>query len=247
MGTAAGASSQQKYNELTRSWRRRNRKLFIGVGLACGLVLAMSLLAATYWPRLSYTWGLAGGAAFAFFVIARLSPPGWIENWQTGALGERATAKVLRQLEDQGWVVLHDLPAGRGNVDHIVVGPAGVFLLDSKRLGGTVTVTSGCATVQRPGEPHLAYRHPGSGHLLGLARETHARVLTSSRIRTWVTPVMVVWAEFPQRAVEGRCTYVHGEELVPWLLRQPSRVAPARVNQLADVVRAAWSTERSDS
>src|SRR3712207_7480273 len=36
-------------------------------------------------------------------------------------------------------------------------------------------------------------------HLLALARATHDRVLATSRIRTWVTPVMVLWADFPQR------------------------------------------------
>ena len=52
-----------------------------------------------------------------------------------------ATAKALRGLEDEGWIVMHDLPAGRGNIDHILVGPGGVFLLDSKRLDGSVPWT----------------------------------------------------------------------------------------------------------
>jgi hypothetical protein len=46
-----------------------------------------------------WTLGLLGAGALAFFVIARLSPPGWIENWEFGAWGEQATAKELRPLE----------------------------------------------------------------------------------------------------------------------------------------------------
>ena len=199
-----------------------------------------SLVSAQIWPGGGWMFGVFGGAAMAFWLIARLSPPAWIENWQSGAWGEQATAKVLRELEQEGWIVLHDLPAGRGNVDHIVVGPTGVYLLDSKRLGGSVNVDATGVTVQRIDDPDLTYQHTGTGHLVGLARQTHGRVLARSRIRTWVTPVMVLWAEFPQRVVEGRCVYVHGDELVALLRARPQMIAPNRVSQVADAVRSAW-------
>jgi hypothetical protein len=51
---------------------------------------------------------------------------------------------------------------------------------------------------------------------------------------------MVVWADFPQRAAENRCTYVHGDHLVSWLRSQPPTLAPSRVQQVADAVRVAW-------
>jgi hypothetical protein len=150
-------------------------------------------------------------------------------------------------LEREGWLVLHDLPAGRGNVDHIAVGPAGVFLLDSKRLGGTAEVGPDGLTVRRPDEPEMSYRHPGSGHLLSLARETHERVLARARIRIWVTPVMVLWGEFPQRVARGRCVYLHGDELADWLRAEPQTIAPSRVEQIATAVRAAWLEAAADT
>ncbi len=243
--TAAGASSETKYQELLRSWRRRNRKVYAIVAAICLFLLVGLLVAAELWPFLSYAWGLVGGAAVAFWLVVRLSPPGWIENWQSGAYGEQATAKALRDLERDGWVVMHDLPVHRGDVDHIAVGPGGVFLLDSKRLGGTVTVDQGGVTVRRFDDADLTYRHPGAGHLLHLARETHQRVLAASRIKLWVTPVMVIWADFPQRVAEDRCTYVHGDHLVSWLRSQPRTLAPSRVQQVADAVHAAWQAANS--
>lgn len=54
---------------------------------------------------------------------------------------------------------------------------------------------------------------------------------------------MVLWGEFPQRAVEGQCVYLHGEELAQWLDSRPQRIAPGRVPQMADAVRAAWQAE----
>lgn len=56
-------------------------------------------------------------------------------RFDAGAVGEKATARLLRTLEQQGWVVLHDLalPYGKANVDHLLISPAGkVFILDSK-------------------------------------------------------------------------------------------------------------------
>jgi Nuclease-related domain len=40
----------------------------------------------------------------------------------------------LAALERQGWAVLHDLavPRSRANIDHLVIGPGGVFVIDSK-------------------------------------------------------------------------------------------------------------------
>jgi len=64
--------------------------------------------------------------------------PEEIDRWRRGAQGERATAVLLRGVESLGWPVLHDrsLPGTAANVDHLVVGPGGVFHLDSKHWSG---------------------------------------------------------------------------------------------------------------
>lgn len=61
--------------------------------------------------------------------------------WSTGAAGERRVAEVLAQIERIE--VLHDrLAPGRGaaNIDHIVVGGAGVFVIDTKKYSGCLEV-----------------------------------------------------------------------------------------------------------
>jgi hypothetical protein len=59
-------------------------------------------------------------------------------NWQRGARGERRTARQLDRLTRHGWVIFHDLavPNSRANADHLIIGPAGVFLADSKNWRG---------------------------------------------------------------------------------------------------------------
>lgn len=65
------------------------------------------------------------------------------ELYERGADGEEATAQALAGLPTAEWTVFHDVRwPGRklANVDHVVVGPGGVFVIDSKNWSGRVEV-----------------------------------------------------------------------------------------------------------
>ena len=64
-----------------------------------------------------------------------------VTAWRVGAEGEHATARALASLPP-GWVVLHDrrIPGGRANIDHVVVGPQGVFVIETKSWTGRVSI-----------------------------------------------------------------------------------------------------------
>lgn len=66
------------------------------------------------------------------------------EAWSTGAAGERRTAALLAPLERKGWVVIHDrrIPGSRANIDHIAIGPTGVYVIESKNWTGRVVIRS---------------------------------------------------------------------------------------------------------
>lgn len=61
--------------------------------------------------------------------------------WARGAEGERRVGAELDGLTASGAVVLHDrrIPRSRANIDHIVVAPTGVWVIDAKRYKGVVT------------------------------------------------------------------------------------------------------------
>lgn len=68
------------------------------------------------------------------------------EKWERGAEGERRTALVLSTLPSGEWTVLHDMPwpgRPRANIDHVVIGPPGVFVIDSKNWTGSITAKDG--------------------------------------------------------------------------------------------------------
>ncbi len=60
--------------------------------------------------------------------------------WAIGAAGEERVAEVLVGVP--GIEVLHDrrVPGSKANIDHIVVGPAGVFVVDAKKYEGSIEV-----------------------------------------------------------------------------------------------------------
>lgn len=232
----AGESAASKYEELTQAWLRRNQSRFLILAAVLAPFVIGINLAATRWNRLWWTAGAVTGMVLAMFVIARMSPPPWIENWQDGAVGEQWTGQKLRVLESQGWRIFHDLTASYGNIDHVVVGPGGVFLLDSKRWRGSVTVDGDTAVVRRIEDPDLPGQFRSPAHVKGLAREVSEAVRASTRARVWVTPVIVIWGGFAQEVAGDTCKFVHGDALARWLGDQPVRIAPDRVEQIADAV-----------
>jgi hypothetical protein len=63
-----------------------------------------------------------------------------VERRDRGATGEEHVGAILDALAPQGWRVLHDVDTGRGNIDHVVVGPTGVFTVETKSYGGCLDV-----------------------------------------------------------------------------------------------------------
>lgn len=62
--------------------------------------------------------------------------------WAKGADGERRLARRLTDEMSEIGVVLHDrkVPGTRGNIDHLVISPTGVWVIDAKNYTGKVEV-----------------------------------------------------------------------------------------------------------
>lgn len=58
--------------------------------------------------------------------------------WRMGADGEETIGGKLEKLTKHGWHVLHSVPVGsRGSdIDHVVIGPGGVFTVNTKKHPG---------------------------------------------------------------------------------------------------------------
>jgi hypothetical protein len=128
VSTVPGGSAMEGYR-MARSGRRRRMA-------RCGLLVIVG--AALGWAALHHQgperWlpGLAGVSLLVMAVATRPKPDP--ERWIRGSVGERATAAVLERLPERKWVVTHDLalPGHRANIDHLVIGPTGVWVVDTK-------------------------------------------------------------------------------------------------------------------
>jgi hypothetical protein len=178
----------------------------------------------------------AGGIATIALWLREVAPP-YVENWRQGAEGEARTHRVLVA---SGWAAFDDIDTGRGNYDHIAVGPGGVVLLETKNLTGITEVRDGTAWVRRRHDAAADYALKKlRPHLLADAAELSGEIKQRTAGRAWVDPVVVFWSEFPQEVVEANpLTYIHGSRLREWLAARPPRLEPAALDNITSAVAA---------
>jgi hypothetical protein len=75
-----------------------------------------------------------------------------------GRAAERATAQALASLMSKGCAVYHDIPADKFNLDHVVVGPGAVFMVETKSRRKPAARGKASAAVKFNGE---ALEFPG--------------------------------------------------------------------------------------
>jgi hypothetical protein len=106
------------------------------------LVMAAGQLAGALAAQASLPGAGLAGLTVAVLVGWRLRfrPSTQARAWQRGATGERHTARLLDRLGRDGYMSFHDLalPHSTANLDHLVLGPSGVFVIDSKQWTGQV-------------------------------------------------------------------------------------------------------------
>lgn len=139
--SAAGTSAQAEFDRRRAHTRERIRNswpLLVGVTL---VVMVAAYLGVDGWLGPSMGAMAAIGVA-AVFGLGVLSLPQTTTAWLKGAEGERRTARHLVGLEEAGFVVLHDrrVPGYGGNLDHVAIGPSGVWAIETKRLTGKVEI-----------------------------------------------------------------------------------------------------------
>ena len=80
------------------------------------------------------------------FGASPLSTEAW--PWYQGALGEARVGRLLQNIGPE-WTVLHAVPVGSGDsdIDHVVIGPAGVLTLNTKHHAGQAIWIAGKAVL----------------------------------------------------------------------------------------------------
>jgi hypothetical protein len=239
-----GGFAAQRYRDRRRNWLKRVWWALPVLFLPVPVVVVLGLILQ---GRVSgFLWGLAIGVSAGAVLVILDSPPSYIARWRAGAEGERATAKALRPLLREGWIVLHDIPTDHGNIDHLLIGPPGVFLLESKNLSGVVSVEQGRLRVRWHEDPNDGYDNDSIARRARAAAATVHGALQTESVSTWVQPVVVLWADFPQITIQSTdVAWIRGRDLDRVLRARPIKFTQNQIDQASAAARRTLTPEHT--
>jgi len=177
---------------VTEQSRRATMRVWVLLGIFAASLLGGALAARLGW--LSTRQGaLAGLALCALALLAFYAAEQRSEQavaWLKGSRAEREVGAALDLLRAEDALVFHDVELERGNLDHVVVMPRGVYLVETK--------------ARRYEERHLK-------QVKRQASQVHERT------GFWITPVICLSTR-PHRPYRREGVWIMGRsQIVPWL------------------------------
>ncbi len=149
------------------------------------------------------------------------------------ALAELLVGRTLEQL-GSSWDVLHDLPLTRGGLDHLAIGPAGVFAVRAVQCeGADVTVGTGRLTVGSELRDDLAFA------------QAHA-VEASGILGVAVQPLLVLVGA-RRLTLRGVASVVRSEELLRSLSKAARTLSGTEVAAISDLADQLTTWPRADA
>ncbi len=140
--------------------------------------------------------------------------------WRKGVIGEALVALTLQELSDN-FVVVNDVSKRFANIDHVVIGPTGVYVVDAKYWRGTVEA-NGQGDLMLNGQ---ALDKPAVKSLLGSVMDFQSKLKALTDTDHFVRGLMV----FPNAYVEanfGSTREIHclrSERLIDYLSNEKFR------------------------
>jgi len=168
---------------------------------------------------------------YCAYRIWRLYPE--FRNLNLGEKGERRVSEVLRTLRDRDYVTFDDLLLEGVNIDHVVVGPGGVFAVETKTFSIFGNVSAGIdasGVLQFGGNP--TFKDP-----LKQARASAA--IVSAELKRWmhreiwVNPVVVLpgWRIDPPK-VETGVVILNEETIAEFFKTRPEKLNTSEIRDI---------------
>ena len=166
------------------------------------------------------------------------------QSWYRAALGEISVGDALGTLGPE-WIVLHAVPVGEGtaDIDHVVIGPGGVFIVNTTSHPGLPVWASQrtfmVADIRYPFIRNMEYEMGRAERLLSTAAGVPVEV---SGILAVVEPKSLTVRE-PHRDV----AVLHASTLVRWLVGRKRVLSAAQVAAIGDAAKGESTWHTSDS
>ena len=189
--------------------RRLRMRTLVALGV---LAVCTALLGRTFGLHAPLFLASEVALLASMFVISRYVLP-TVERRDRGAMAEEQVGALLEGLPQESWRIVHDVSLGRGNVDHIAIGPPGLFTIETK---------------SHPGPVRVGRVHGG----------TLSQAQAQGRAIAWVTdaeaqPLIVfsrAWVDRPGARRKG-VRILPARMLVGYLEKQPSTLTRAEIER----------------
>lgn len=160
-----------------------------------------------------------------------------LRNLRQGEKAERHVSDLLRRLRDKDYVTFDDIcgadARSEANVDHVVVGPGGVFAIETK---GYSLFGSKTAQIDKDGTLMLSDK-PAIQDALGQAKAAAAKVSEHLRgvlqEKWWVQAVLALpgWKVLPPQADVG-VVVVNDETIKEYFLSRPRVLSTQEIRDI---------------
>ena len=167
-------------------------------------------------------------------------------TWERGAIGERKVAEKLAAVvkKDPRWKVLHSIPVGSNDsdLDHLVIGPGGVFSLNAKyHRGAHIWVGGDTVMVNGARQPYVRNsRHEAQRVAKLLAKASGIEVDATGLV------IPVGFEDCTIKAQPDDVRVVPRDQLVRFFMRTVPCLDAATIETLFDCARHAstWVTKK---
>lgn len=228
----AGWSARRSIRERHRALLRERWPALLGVAAVSSVVTVVSALLTDGPQARGFALGsgltVTGCAVAALVVLFSGTAP-----LMMGEMAEQWTAQELRPLTQHGWRLVNHFGLGGGDHDHVLVGPGGIVLLETKWASRAWAMND-----------RDSFFQAALAQTARNAKQLSAWHEVARHGRPQVQPVLVLWGEArrgiadlpPVRHERSGVLAMAGDQVGSWALRQ------GRAELTPDQVEEIWSS-----
>ncbi|TFD10923.1 NERD domain-containing protein [Cryobacterium sp. TMT1-2-2] len=164
--------------------------------------------------------------------------------WYRGALGEIELGKILSRLPPD-WRVFHALPIGTAgaDIDHLVIGPGGIFTINTKHhRGKKIWIAERAFLISGQKQPYLRNSKFEATRVTKILHERMPQLPPAQAVIALVSPGSITVRKKPDGI-----DVLDAVNLRRWLLKRPVALTKSELVEVASIVDApaTWSEPTS--
>ena len=182
---------------------------------------------------------LIGIASVSWGLISFRTQLRKVYNYRLGFQGERFVGGLLETLREHGYRVFHDLPFDNFNIDHALVGPGGVFAIETKTRRKVVSKKGNSGKPAKVLFDGQSLNFPQWQDSFGVKQacnnarhlSTHLSAATGEKVA--VDPILVLPGWWVESTTNQPLLVLNPKQLLSAIPRRPQKLTPAQIQRIA--------------